>query len=68
MTDLSGVLDEDGFIRLSVVRLSEALLSLLGIEPGPTLAGRLRELAELVDELAEVCRQRADRLAQGGDL
>lgn len=56
MTDLSGVLDEDGLIRLSLVRASTALVDLLGGTPDPV---RLRELGGLMHDLGDVCIERA---------
>lgn len=59
VSDLSGVLDDDGVTRLCIVRLSEALHDLLGAQP---CAERLHGLADLLDDLAVVCRRRAEEL------
>lgn len=64
MTDLAGVLDEDGLIRLSLVRASNALVDLLGGEPDPA---RLRELGTLMRDLGDVCAARAARIDQAAE-
>jgi hypothetical protein len=60
--DLTRVLDEDGQLRLCVGRLGQALVGLLGRESGPELAADLRALAELVDDVGELCRRRAQQV------
>jgi hypothetical protein len=60
--DLTGVLDEDGQLRLCVGRLGQALTGLLGREPSPELAADLQALAELAADIGKLCRRRAQQV------
>lgn len=57
--DLTGALDDDGQLRLCVARLGQALAGLLGTAPGPALAVKLRELADLARGVGDLCESRA---------